>query len=88
MCIRDRYLLVVDQLTCRYLLAQLSHRLFVYLCEPVSYTHLDVYKRQVARRPLPSLHVKYANEPEKLSLEMVDFLHASEGNLPSNKADI
>ena len=27
------YLLVVDQLTCRYLLTQLSHCLLVYLCE-------------------------------------------------------
>lgn len=35
-----------------------------------------------------AFNVKYAKEPEKLSLEMVDFLHAGEGNLPSNKADI
>lgn len=35
-----------------------------------------------------AFNVKYADEPEKLSLEMVDFLHAGEGNLPSNKADI
>ena len=41
-----------------------------------------------ARRPLPSLHVKYADEPEKLSVEMADFLSQSDGRLPANRSDI
>ena len=48
----------------------------------------ETYHRKVARRPLPSLHVKYADEPEKLSMEMKDFLSPTEGRLPSNRADI
>ena len=32
--------------------------------------------------------VKYADEPEKLSMEMKDFLSPTEGRLPSNCADI
>ena len=32
--------------------------------------------------------VKYADEPEKLSIEMKDFLAPTEGRLPSNRADI
>ena len=32
--------------------------------------------------------VKYADEPEKLSMEMKDFLSPTEGRLPSNRADI
>ena len=32
--------------------------------------------------------VKYADEPEKLSIEMKDFLSPTEGRLPSNRADI
>ena len=33
-------------------------------------------------------NVKYADEPEKLSMEMKDFLSPTEGRLPSNRADI
>ena len=33
-------------------------------------------------------NVKYADEPEKLSIEMKDFLAPTEGRLPSNRADI
>ena len=32
--------------------------------------------------------MKYAEEPEKLSIEMADFLSSTEGRLPSNRADI
>lgn len=32
--------------------------------------------------------VKYADEPEKLSIEMKDFLSPTDGRLPSNRADI
>lgn len=35
-----------------------------------------------------SFNVKYAEEPEKLSVEMKDFLSPTEGRLPSNRADI
>jgi len=35
-----------------------------------------------------SYNVKYAEEPQKLSIEMKDFLHSGPGNLPVNKADI
>ena len=35
-----------------------------------------------------AFNVKYADEPEKLSMEMKDFLHPTEGRLPSNRADI
>ena len=48
----------------------------------------ETYHRKVARHPLPSLHVKYADEPEKLSIEMKDFLSTTEGRLPSNRSDI
>lgn len=48
----------------------------------------ETYHRKVVRRPSPSLHVKYADEPEKLSVEMKDFLSPVEGRLPSNRADI
>ncbi|WP_314942124.1 conjugative transposon protein TraN [Porphyromonas endodontalis] len=33
-------------------------------------------------------NVKYADEPEKLSVEMKDFLSTTDGRLPSNRADI
>lgn len=33
-------------------------------------------------------NVKYADEPEKLSMEMKDLLSPTEGRLPSNRADI
>lgn len=33
-------------------------------------------------------NVKYADEPEKLSMEMKDFLSPTEGRLPSNRVDI
>lgn len=33
-------------------------------------------------------NVKYSDEPEKLSMEMKDFLSPTEGRLPSNRADI
>jgi len=48
----------------------------------------ETYHRKVVRRPSPSLHVKYADEPEKLSVEMKDFLSPTDGRLPSNRADI
>ena len=35
-----------------------------------------------------AFNVKYADEPEKLSVEMKDFLSPVEGRLPSNSADI
>lgn len=35
-----------------------------------------------------AFNVKYAAEPEKLSIEMKDFLSTTEGRLPSNRADI
>lgn len=35
-----------------------------------------------------AFNVKYADEPEKLSIEMKDFLSPIEGRLPSNRADI
>ena len=35
-----------------------------------------------------AFNVKYADEPEKLSVEMKDFLSPVEGHLPSNRADI
>ena len=35
-----------------------------------------------------AFNVKYADEPEKLSIEMKDFLSPTEGRLPSNRADI
>ena len=34
----------------------------------------ETYHRKVARRPLPSLHARYAHEPEMLNIEMKDFL--------------
>lgn len=35
-----------------------------------------------------SFNVKYAEEPEKLSIEMKDFLSSDGNNLPTNRADI
>ncbi len=35
-----------------------------------------------------AFNVKYADEPERLNIEMQDFLHSGMNNLPSNKADI
>jgi conjugative transposon TraN protein len=35
-----------------------------------------------------SFNVKYADEPERLNVEMQDFLHSGTSNLPTNKADI
>lgn len=35
-----------------------------------------------------SFNVKYAEEPERLNIEMQDFLHSPTNNLPTNKADI
>ena len=35
-----------------------------------------------------AFNVKYADEPEKLSIEMKDFLSPTDGRLPSNRADI
>ncbi|ERJ71862.1 conjugative transposon TraN protein, partial [Prevotella disiens JCM 6334 = ATCC 29426] len=48
----------------------------------------ETYHRKVVRRPSPSLHVKYADEPKKLSIEMKDFLSPTDGRLPSNRSDI
>ena len=43
----------------------------------------------MARRPLPSLHVKFAKEPLLLSIEMTDFLHDGESvNRPNNAQEI
>ncbi|ULB34333.1 conjugative transposon protein TraN [Proteiniphilum propionicum] len=35
-----------------------------------------------------SFNVKYAEEPERLNIEMQDFLYSGVNNLPTNKADI
>ncbi len=35
-----------------------------------------------------NFNVKYAREPEKLNIEMKDFLHSTAGRLPSNRSDI
>ena len=35
-----------------------------------------------------AFNVKYADEPEMLSIEMKDFLSTTEGRLPSNRSDI
>lgn len=35
-----------------------------------------------------TFNVKYADEPEKLSIEMKDFLSPTDGRLPSNRSDI
>ena len=35
-----------------------------------------------------TFNVKYADEPEKLSIEMKDFLSTTDGRLPSNRSDI
>ena len=35
-----------------------------------------------------SFNVKYAEEPERLNIEMQDFLYSGTNNLPTNKADI
>lgn len=35
-----------------------------------------------------AFNVKYAEEPERLNIEMQDFLHSGTMNLPTNKADI
>lgn len=34
----------------------------------------ETYHRKVVRRPSPSLHARYAHEPEMLNIEMKDFL--------------
>ena len=49
----------------------------------------ETYHRKVARRPLPSLHVKYADEPLLLNVEMCDFIHDGESvNRPNNAMEI
>ena len=49
----------------------------------------ETYHRKVARRPLPSLHVKYADEPLMLKVEMKDFIHdGSVVNRPNNALEI
>ncbi|WP_373722366.1 conjugative transposon protein TraN [Bacteroides heparinolyticus] len=49
----------------------------------------ETYRRKAARRFLPSLHVKYADEPVKLSIEMADFIHDGEAvNRPNNTMEI
>lgn len=35
-----------------------------------------------------AFNVKYAEEPERLNIEMQDFLHSGPNNMPANKADI
>ena len=48
------------------------------------------YRRKAARRLVaPSLHVKYANEPLMLNIEMADFIHDGEAvNRPNNAQEI
>ena len=49
----------------------------------------ETYHRKVARRPSPSLHVKYAAEPLLLNVEMCDFIHdGSTVNRPNNAQEI
>ena len=49
----------------------------------------ETYHRKVVRRPLPSLHVKFAKEPLLLSIEMTDFIHDGESvNRPNNAQEI
>ena len=49
----------------------------------------ETYHRKVVRRPSPSLHVKYADEPTKLNIEMKDFIHDGEAvNRPNNSQEI
>ncbi|MDY4602134.1 MAG: DUF4138 domain-containing protein, partial [Bacteroides uniformis] len=49
----------------------------------------ETYHRKVARRPLPSLHVKYADEPLMLNVDMKDFIHdGSAVNRPNNAQEI
>ena len=49
----------------------------------------ETYHRKVVRRPLPSLHVKFAKEPLLLSIEMTDFLLDGEAvNRPNNAQEI
>ena len=49
----------------------------------------ETYHRKMARHPLPSLHVKYSDEPLLLNIEMKDFIHdGSEVNRPNNALDI
>ena len=49
----------------------------------------ETYHRKVARRPSPSLHVKYAAEPLLLNVEMCDFIHdGSAVNRPNNAMEI
>ncbi|WP_189086826.1 conjugative transposon protein TraN, partial [Parabacteroides faecis] len=51
--------------------------------------YLETYCRNTARRWVLSLHVKYADEPVKLSIEMTDFIHDGEAtNRPNNAMDI
>ena len=49
----------------------------------------ETYHRKVVRRPSPSLHVKYADEPLLLNVEMCDFIHDGEKvNRPNNAQEI
>ncbi len=49
----------------------------------------ETYHRKVARRPLPSLHVRYAAEPLLLNVEMCDFIHDGESaNRPNNAMEV
>ena len=49
----------------------------------------ETYHRKVVRRPSPSLHVKYADEPLLLNVEMCDFIHDGETvNRPNNAMEI
>ena len=49
----------------------------------------ETYHRKVVRRPSPSLHVKYADEPLLLNVEMCDFIHDGESvNRPNNAMEI
>lgn len=49
----------------------------------------ETYRRKAARRFLPSLHVKYANEPLLLNVEMADFIHYGESvNRPNNAMEV
>ena len=49
----------------------------------------ETYRRKAARRFLPSLHVKYADEPLLLNVEMADFIHDGESvNRPNNAMEV
>ena len=49
----------------------------------------ETYRRKAARRFLPSLHVRYADEPLLLNVEMTDAIHDGESaNRPNNAQEV